>query len=131
MRSDVTLHLVLLLCVFAFPSTETQAYRRFVSRRRPGQSFAAMKNSRLSFTVQTGVFTLSKYYFGIRVSIKSVSKDDSYFYLAFLFPLGVSLVVINCICLSFMQIHTDFYFDYIIYSGLLIFCCQNVATPLL
>jgi len=49
----------------------------------------------------------------------------------FLFELGVSLVVINCICLSFMQIHTDFYFDYIIYSGLLIFCCQNVATPLL
>ena len=48
-----------------------------------------------------------------------------------LFKLGVSLVVINCICLSFMQIHTDFYFDYIIYSGLLIFCCQNVATPLL
>ena len=45
-----------------------------------------------------------------------------------LFKLGVSLVVINCICLSFMQIHTDFYFDYIIYSGLLIFCCQNVAT---
>ena len=48
-----------------------------------------------------------------------------------LLKLGVSLVVINCICLSFMQIHTDFYFDYIIYSGLLIFCCQNVATPLL
>ena len=48
-----------------------------------------------------------------------------------LLELGVSLVVINCICLSFMQIHTDFYFDYIIYSGLLIFCCQNVATPLL
>ena len=44
-----------------------------------------------------------------------------------LLKLGVSLVVINCICLSFMQIHTDFYFDYIIYSGLLIFCCQNVA----
>ena len=34
-----------------------------------------------------------------------------------LFEFGVSLVIINCICLSFMQIHTDFYFDYIIYSG--------------
>ena len=35
------------------------------------------------------------------------------------------------ICLSFMQIHALFYFNYIIYSGLLIFCCQNVATLLL
>lgn len=45
-----------------------------------------------------------------------------------LFKLGVSFVALNYICLSFMQIHTVFYFNYIIYSGLLIFCCQNVAT---
>ena len=44
-----------------------------------------------------------------------------------LFKLGVFFVVINYISLSFMQIHTVFYFNYIIYSGLLIFCCQNVA----
>ena len=36
--------------------------------------------------------------------------------------LGVSFVIINCIYLSFMQIHAYFYFNYIIYSGLLIFC---------
>ena len=51
--------------------------------------------------------------------------------LFFLFELGVSFVVINYICLSFIQIHAAFYFDYINYSGLLIFCCQNVATSLL
>ena len=45
--------------------------------------------------------------------------------------LGVPFVVINCICLSFMQIHAIFYFNYINYSGLLIFRCQNVATYLL
>ena len=44
-----------------------------------------------------------------------------------LLKLGVFFVVINYISLSFMQIHTVFYFNYIIYSGLLIFCCQNVA----
>ena len=49
----------------------------------------------------------------------------------FLFKLGVFFVVLNCICLIFMRIHAIFYFNYIIYSGLLIFCCQNVATPLL
>ncbi|RGC77132.1 hypothetical protein DW669_13130 [Lachnospiraceae bacterium AM25-17] len=48
-----------------------------------------------------------------------------------LFKLGVSFVALNYISLSFMQIHTVFYFNYIIYSGLLIFCCQNVATFLL
>ena len=47
------------------------------------------------------------------------------------FPLGVSFAVLNYICLSFMQIHTVFYFNYINYSGLLIFCCQYVATLLL
>ena len=41
--------------------------------------------------------------------------------------LGVFFVVINFICLSFMQIHAHFYINYIIYYGLLIFCCQNVA----
>ena len=48
-----------------------------------------------------------------------------------LFKLGVSFVVLNYICLSFMQIHAAFYFNYINYSGLLIFRCQNVATHLL
>lgn len=48
-----------------------------------------------------------------------------------LLKLGVFFVVLNCICLIFMRIHAIFYFNYIIYSGLLIFCCQNVATPLL
>lgn len=42
--------------------------------------------------------------------------------------LGVSFVVFNHICLSFMQIHTCFYFNYINYSALLIFCCQYIAT---
>ena len=45
--------------------------------------------------------------------------------------LGVSFVILNCIYLSLMQIHTCFYIKYIIYYGLLIFCCQNVATHLL
>ena len=45
-----------------------------------------------------------------------------------LLEFGVSFVVLNYICLSFMQIHAIFYFNYINYSGLLIFCCQNVAT---
>ena len=48
-----------------------------------------------------------------------------------LFELGVFIIVINYFCLSFMQIHTHFYINYIIYYGLLIFCCQNVATHLL
>ena len=30
-----------------------------------------------------------------------------------------------------MQIHTHFYINYIIYYGLLIFCCQNVAIAIL
>ena len=47
--------------------------------------------------------------------------------LCLLFKLGVSFVALNCICLDFIQIHAVFYFNYIIYSGLLIFCCQNVA----
>ena len=45
-----------------------------------------------------------------------------------LLELGVFFIVINYIYLGFMQIHAIFYFNYIIYSGLLIFCCQNVAT---
>ena len=47
-----------------------------------------------------------------------------------LFKFGVFFFVLNYIYLSFMQIHACFYFNYIIYSGLLIFCCQNVATIL-
>ncbi len=45
--------------------------------------------------------------------------------------LGVFFIALNYICLSFMQIHAHFYINYIIYYGLLIFCCQNVATHLL
>ena len=48
-----------------------------------------------------------------------------------LLKLGVSFDVINYICLSFIRIHADIYFNYISYFGLLIFCCQNVAKPLL
>ncbi len=48
------------------------------------------------------------------------------------FPLlRVFFVVPNYSCLMFMQIHTRFYFNYIIYYGLLIFCCQNVAIFLI
>ena len=47
------------------------------------------------------------------------------------YTFGVFFVVLNYIYLSFMQIHTIFYFNYINYSGLLIFCCQNVAIFLL
>ena len=45
-----------------------------------------------------------------------------------LLKLGVFFVIINYIYLSFVQIHAILYFNYINYSGLLIFCCQNVAT---
>ena len=48
-----------------------------------------------------------------------------------LLKLGVFFIIINCICLGFMRIHAHFYINYIIYYGLLIFCCQNVATHLL
>ena len=48
-----------------------------------------------------------------------------------LFKLGVSFAVLNYICLVLMQIHAYFYFNYICYSGLLIFCCQNVAIFIL
>lgn len=44
--------------------------------------------------------------------------------------LGVPFVVSNYIYLSFVQIHALFYFNYIIYSGLLVFCCQYVARNL-
>lgn len=45
-----------------------------------------------------------------------------------LLELGVPFVVLNYIYLSSMQMHTVFYFNYINYSGLLIFCCQSVAN---
>ena len=34
-------------------------------------------------------------------------------------------VSLNWICLGFMQIHTYFYINYVIYSGLLIFCLKE------
>ena len=94
----------------------------------------------LTFITISNVFSLivkNPYLFLI-----SFSKNSKGFYYqsiqlcvnhssVFLFKLGVSFVVLNYISLSFMQIHTVFYFNYIIYSGLLIFCCQNVATFLL
>ena len=48
-----------------------------------------------------------------------------------LFKLGVFLDVINYICLSFVCIHANIYFNYISYFSLLIFCRQNVATHLI
>ena len=48
------------------------------------------------------------------------------FYL--LLELGVFFVVLNCICLSFVQIHARFYINYIIYYGLLIFCHKLVVA---
>lgn len=47
---------------------------------------------------------------------------------SFIFKLGVPFIVIKYICLSFVQIHTIYYFNYITYSALLIFCCQYVAV---
>ena len=44
-----------------------------------------------------------------------------------LFKFGAFFVVLKYICLISVQIYADFYFNYIIYSGLLILCCQNVA----
>ena len=55
---------------------------------------------------------------------RAVYAGSQFFYL---FELGVSFIVINYICLGSMRIHTAFYFNYIIYFALLIFCCQNVA----
>lgn len=49
--------------------------------------------------------------------------------IVFSLKFGVFFVDINYIYLSFMQIHAAFYFNYIIYFALLIFCCQDVATP--
>jgi len=45
-----------------------------------------------------------------------------------LFELGVFFFFLKYIYLSFTQIHVVFYFNYIIYFGLLIFCCHNVAN---
>lgn len=42
--------------------------------------------------------------------------------------LSVFFAILNYIYLSCVQIHAVFYFNYIIYYGLLIFRCQNVAT---
>ncbi len=61
---------------------------------------------------------------GIRLLFKAVPIYSRFF--SFL-SLGVFFVVLNYICLSFVQIYAILHFNYIIYSGLLIFCCQNVA----
>lgn len=42
-----------------------------------------------------------------------------------LLKLGVSLDIINYFCLSLIQIHTVFYFNYIIYFALLFFCLKE------
>lgn len=48
-----------------------------------------------------------------------------------LLPLGKFLANIKHICLSSAQKMPIFYLNYTFYSGLLIFCCQSVATLLL
>ena len=47
-----------------------------------------------------------------------------------LLKLGLSTRVIKHICLVLLSFYAVFYFYYIGYSDLLIFCCQNVATHL-
>ncbi len=77
----------------------------------------------------------SNYYSYLDITLHIKSRKVRYLcgFPAFclLLELGVFFVAINCICLSFMQIHACFYFNYIIYYDLPIFCCQNVATHLL
>ncbi len=85
-------------------------------------------------------FLLSALYIGFSMGIAPVisynyGKQDekqlkNVFSICIRFILGVFFVVANYICLIFMQIHALFYFNYIIYSDLLIFCCQNVAKLL-
>ena len=48
-----------------------------------------------------------------------------------LFKLGKLLFYIKLFCLSFAAKMSIFYFYYIFYFGLLIFCCQSVATNIL
>ena len=62
-----------------------------------------------------------KIFFAIRKIYSSRKKS---------LELGVFFIVINYICLSSVQIYACFYFNYIIYYGLLIFCCQSVATKI-
>ena len=54
-------------------------------------------------------------------------RDSIRFQLYLSLKLGVFFNIINCICLSFVWVHADIYFNHISYFGLLIFCCQNVA----
>ena len=44
-----------------------------------------------------------------------------------LFPLGKLLFYVKLFCLGFATKMPIFYFNYIFYFGLLIFCCQSVA----
>ncbi len=48
-----------------------------------------------------------------------------------LLELGKLTRQLNLFCLSFMCVLPLFYFNYTIYFGLLIFCCQSVAIGLL
>ena len=48
-----------------------------------------------------------------------------------LLKLGVFLDIINYICLSFVQILADIYFNYINYLGLLFFCFQKFPFHLI
>lgn len=49
---------------------------------------------------------------------------------AFSLEPGMPSIVLNSIYWSYMQIHACFYFNHIIYYGLLISCCQNAAAHL-
>ncbi len=63
---------------------------------------------------------------GIKQSRKRLFSAFPGFYP--LLELGVLFAVISYFYLSFVQIHAHSYFNYIIYCGLLIFCCQNIAA---
>ena len=61
--------------------------------------------------------------------IFSIKKEDRHIIQK---PMALTIIVVffvslNHFHLSLMQIPTYFYINYIIYYGLLIFCCQNVA----
>lgn len=63
------------------------------------------------------------------MQLKNFLLSKNSLYTLVLLELGVAFVILNHIYLSFIQIHATFYFNYTIYSGLLIFCRQNVAMP--
>ena len=79
------------------------------------------------------------HFYKIQIIIIQIMANNHIDYLPFkrtylknqLIELYVFSVAIKYFCLSFPQMHVHFYFNYITYSGLLIFYCQNIATHLL